>query len=292
MIARTFRHIDGVHLLADIHRPARSGPVPAILWLHGGALIGGRRTDLFPTQRDRYMAAGWAVVAPDYRLAPETPIDDILSDVVAAWEWLATTGAAEHSLDPTRLALVGHSAGGYLALARGPHLRPRPRAIVSFYGYGDVAGDWYTRPSPTYLAEPPIPRETALSALREAPPWADDLSPRMTYYRHLRQQGTWPIETLGIGPDHPDAATRLARHCPERHVTADHPPTLLLHGDLDDDVPVERARDMAAALARAGVRHELLILPGAGHGFDADPDDPSASRALDRAVAFLADALR
>jgi acetyl esterase/lipase len=287
VITRTFRSVDGVDLRADIHRPDGRGPVPAILWLHGGALIAGRRTDLSPTQRDRYLAAGWAVVSADYRLAPESPIEAILSDVDAAWAWLATTAAAEHALDPARLALVGHSAGGYLALARGPHLRPRPRAIVSFYGYGDVAGAWYTKPSPTYLAEPTIPREAALRAIAETPPWADDLSPRMAYYRHLRQQGTWPTEVLGTSPG--DDAS-LARYCPERHVTADHPPTLLLHGDADDDVPVERSLDMADALARTGVRRELVIVPGAGHGFDSDPYDPNATRALDRAVAFLADA--
>jgi dipeptidyl aminopeptidase/acylaminoacyl peptidase len=58
----------------------------------------------------------------------------------------------------------------------------------------------------------------------------------------------------------------------------DFPPTLLLHGTEDTDVPAEESKNMAAALARANVAHELLLLNGIGHGFaGATPDQVAAA---------------
>jgi acetyl esterase/lipase len=69
-------------------------------------------------QLDRYLAAGYTVVAIDYRLAPETKLPGILEDVQDAYGWLRKT-ATELRIDPTRIGIVGHSAGGYLALMAG-----------------------------------------------------------------------------------------------------------------------------------------------------------------------------
>jgi len=84
-------------------------------------------------------------VAIDYRLAPETKLPGILEEVQDAYGWLRKT-ATELRIDPTRIGIVGNSAGGYLALMAGFALDPRPPVIVAFYGYGDVAGTWYSQP--------------------------------------------------------------------------------------------------------------------------------------------------
>ena len=61
------------------------------------------------------------------------------------------------------------------------------------------------------------------------------------------------------------------------------PPVLILHGDLDRNVPVEEAHKLEQLLQAAGVSYEMQIYPGAGHGFrDADHDD-----ALKRTIAFF-----
>jgi dipeptidyl aminopeptidase/acylaminoacyl peptidase len=71
-----------------------------------------------------------------------------------------------------------------------------------------------------------------------------------------------------------------------QNVDAAYPPTLLLHGTADKAVPYEQSVMMAEALARAGVVHELVTIPGGGHGFD-QAWGAEAGRAIERAVAFL-----
>jgi dipeptidyl aminopeptidase/acylaminoacyl peptidase len=180
--------------------------------------------------------------------------------------------------------VVGHSAGGYLTLATGFRVTPRPRALVSFYGYGDIAGSWYSRPDPHYCQQPPVPPEEARAAVGGEVLSESYAPQRDRFYLYCRQQGLWPQEVAGHSPDsEPEAFDPL---CPLRNITPDYPPTLLLHGDRDTDVPYEQSVLMATALARAGVEHDLVTIPGGEHGFDAA--DTAASRdALARALAFL-----
>ena len=70
-------------------------------------------------------------------------------------------------------------------------------------------------------------------------------------------------------------------------MTREYPPTLLLHGDTDTDVPYEQSVVMAEALARAGVEHHLLPISGGGHGFDSRKDDPVVAGAFEQTMAFL-----
>jgi len=77
--------------------------------------------------------------------------------------------------------------------------------------------------------------------------------------------------------------------CPVRNVSEDYPPTLLLHGDKDTDVPFEASSQMAAALSLHSVEHQFIILKGLGHMFDRFPgcDDPKVAEAFDVVLAFL-----
>ena len=120
---------------------------------------------------------------------------------------------------------------------------------------------------------------------------------RGEYYRYCRQHGLWPLRVTGMDPAH--GLEPFHPYCPERNVTPDYPPTLLLHGDADTDVPYEQSVAMAAALDSAGVQHELLTIPGGPHGYinaitreDYESDNPApAAQSLRRALAFLKDKL-
>jgi acetyl esterase/lipase len=258
-------------------------------------LIFGDRTMLPCLQRDRYVRAGYTVIA-DYRLAPETKLPEILNDVLAAFAWVRGEGSRHFAIDPARLAILGHSAGGYLTLLAGGRVVPRPRALVGFYGYGDIIGRWYTTPSPYYCQFPTVCAAKAWSVVGDHPaqsgqPPSDaevvDDRDRRLFYLYSRQQGCWPEVVAGLDPERDWEA--LCAYCPVGQVTADHPPTLLLHGDTDTDVPYEQSQLMARALATAGVHYELHTIAGREHGFDARAKDPLVAAAFERVLAFLAE---
>lgn len=288
---RIFRTVPGCELRADVYRPAGPGPHPALLWLHGGALIFGSRHAFRPRQMQRYLDAGYVVVAPDYRLAPETKLPDIVADVEAAWRWINEDGA-EMGVDGRRTAAVGHSAGGYLALllaTRMPIGAPMPKAVVSFYGYGDILGDWYTRPDAHYLTHPPVSAEEARSVVGREPV-CDGSPERFHFYLRTRQRGTWPQEVGGRDPV-TDAAF-FRRYCPLQRVSPKSAPTLLLHGDADTDVPYEQSVLMQKALAAEEVEARLHTVPGGPHAFDLDEGDAGSQAAFDDVLSFLGRHLR
>jgi acetyl esterase/lipase len=291
----TYKRVGGCDLQADVYLPpldkARP-PFPVILSLHGGALIMGQRKYLSDHRRDRYLNAGFALVCVDYRLAPETKLPAIIEDLQDACRWVRDKGPGLFHADPDRLAVVGYSAGGYLTLMAGACVQPRPRALVSFYGYGDIVGPWYSRPDPFYCTAPAVSREEAYSAVGQKVICETNGQPnRHRFYLYCRQQGLWPKEISGHDPDTEPGFFRP--YCPVRNVTREYPPTLLLHGDKDTDVPYQLSVMMADALRRGGVEHELITIPNGPHGFDFSPaDDPVVSSALDRELAFLKRHLR
>jgi acetyl esterase/lipase len=120
---------------------------------------------------------------------------------------------------------------------------------------------------------------------------------RNPFYVYCRQLGLWPREVVGLDPDADSAS--FAAYSPERLATRDFPPTLLLHGDADVDVPFEMSQRMAAVLTRLRVEHELIRMEGLNHAFDVFPTfppqgaptglrGPKVVQAFDSIVAFLA----
>ncbi len=277
-----YRTVDGHDIHADVYRAPGDDVRPVVVWIHGGALIGGGREGLRGSHRDRYLAAGYTVISIDYRLAPETKLPDIIDDLTRAFQWIQENGAGLLRVDTARMAVIGHSAGGYLTLMAGMVAEPKPRALVSYYGYGDLVGDWYAKPDPFYCQQDMVTEEEARAGVGGAViSNGAGQKDRGKFYLYCRQQGLWPQE-VGGG----DLAS-LHRYCPLQHVTADYPATLLLHGDEDTDVPYEQSVLMAAALDAADVEHELVTIDGGGHGFEWNEEDAQVHDATARVMAFL-----
>jgi acetyl esterase/lipase len=204
----------------------------------------------------RYMAArGYTVFAIDYRHAPRYQFPTQLHDVRAALSFIQQH-AVEYETDPTRLALLGRSAGGHLAMlaAYQPDALP-VRAVVSYYGPFNLTQGY---------REPPNPDPLNVRAVLEA--------------------------FLGGSPD--EVPEQYAKASPVSYVTRPLPPTLLVHGSRDHIVEVRFAKAMYRRLRAVGSTSILLEIPWAEHAFDAIFQGPSNQLALYYTERFLAWALQ
>ena len=228
---RVFSTADGEKLTLDIYSPGyESGPLPGVLVIHGGTWQSGHSRDFMAL--NAYLAArDYIVVSINYRLAPKWKFPAGRDDVLSALAYLKVYGR-EFGLDPTRLALMGRSAGGQLALLAGYTAgEPAIRGVVSVYGPTDLKFG-YERPAAKRLLDT---RGVLESYLGGPPAKADD-----AYF----------------------AAS------PINFVTASTPPTLLIHGLHDQHVLPEESARLEARLAESKVKHLFVRLPWATHACD------------------------
>jgi len=242
-------------LALDLHLPSDevARPLPVVVELHGGGWLRGSRREFTPLLTDAesfdlITAAGFAVVAADYRLSGEARFPAQLDDVRRALAWVAGAGA-EYGLDADRVVLWGGSAGGTLAALVGLEPGARVRGVIAWYGPSDL------------FAMEAHTRSLGVDAPGES--------------REDRWLGGWVAEI-------PDAARAAS---PVSHVHAAAPPFHLAHGEADDAVPLAQSESLAAALRAVGVEAELVVEPAAGHFWrDAAPDRVQAL--FERAIAF------
>jgi len=228
---RVFSTPDGEKLTLDVFRPGyEHGPVPGVLVIHGGSWQNGNSREFLAL--NAYLAARDYVVASiNYRLAPKWRFPAGRDDVLAAIAYLKVYGG-QMGLDPTRLVLVGRSAGGQLALlAAYTAGEPAIKGVVSIYGPTDLRFG-YEHPARPQLIDTKQVLETY----------------------------------LGGSPANQNDAYYAAS--PINFVAASSPPTLLIHGLHDGHVSPEEASRLDARLQQAGVKHLYLPLPWATHGCD------------------------
>jgi acetyl esterase/lipase len=124
-----------------------SGPLPVILYFHGGGWVIADSKVYAGGARGLARGAQAIVVSVDYRRAPEAPFPAQHDDALASYRWLLSN-AASIGGDPARIALAGESAGGNLAVATAMQARdaglPQPRHILSVY---PIAGTDLNTPS-------------------------------------------------------------------------------------------------------------------------------------------------
>src|SRR5438093_5139906 len=86
----TYKTVDDIAIQADVYRPGDDKVRPAVVWIHGGALIVGSRSDVPGQLLDLCKREGFILVSLDYRLAPEVKLPAIAEDVRDAFRWLGT----------------------------------------------------------------------------------------------------------------------------------------------------------------------------------------------------------
>lgn len=292
-IKRTYiyKSVGGVEIKADVYRPEGTKPRPVVVWLHGGALVMGSRDYIPEDIRELCRDEGFVLVSLDYRLAPEVKLPAIIDDIRDAFSWIREEGPDLFGADTERMVVTGESAGGYLTMMTGICVEPRPTALVAYYGYGDVDGEWYTEPSTYYLEnEPLLSKDEAYKAVGSEvlTGTTDETVPsseqRDDYYHYLRQHGLWTVEVSGFDPE--TEREKITPYCPVRNITPEYPSLMMLHGTADNDVPYEKSAAMAQELTRHDVGHELITIDGAGHGLWGG-DENLTVEAYQRARAFI-----
>ncbi|MSU48233.1 MAG: alpha/beta hydrolase [Opitutus sp.] len=289
-VTHTYKTVGTLEIKADVYRPdVSSAQHPVVVYIHGGSLINGGRAKLEkpPRMLDRYVAAGFIAVSIDYRLAPETKLPQIVADIEDAFRWVREKGPGLFGADPQRIAAAGASAGGYLALVAGVRVRPRPFAIVAESSYGDLVGAWQQKVSTSPKHQRPELTEAEAWRQVSGPPIAnaaDRAGDGGAFNAYLRTHGQWPKAITGWDPK--IEIENYFPYLPARNVSRDYPPTMLIHGQNDSDVPVELPKAMTEEFKRHGVEHQLIIIPGGEHGY-AGADPALIEAAQQKAVAFL-----
>jgi len=232
------------------------------------------------------------LISLDYRLAPETHLAEIIRDLEDAFAWIRRDGPRLFKIDPARIGVAGGSAGGYLTLTSGFRVKPRPTVLLSLYGYGDLIGDWYSTPSPhprhqqSKLTRDEAYRQVSGAAISDA---RDRKGDGGAFYQYCRQTGTWPNAVSGWDPK--KEPERFDPYMPVKNVTAEYPPTVLIHGTNDTDVPYEQSVMMAEQFKQHGVPNQLISIPGGEHGLSGG-EPPLIEAAYATAFAFVDERLR
>ena len=287
----TYKTVADLQIKADVYRNDGASQRPVIVWLHGGALIMGSRTGVPKQLIELAKEEDFVLVSLGYRLGPEAQLGEIIEDLRDGVRWVCEQGPELYGADPSRMVVAGASAGGYLALMSGISEEHRPTAIVSYWGFGDVDGDWTTQPSEAYRKGKLIDAEVAHAGVG-----GDVLTStnqqngraRSTYFVYLKQTGRWVNEMTGVDPA--TEKEKLAPFCPIYHVTPEFPPTLFLHGTADRDVPVEQSIAMAAALEKHGVSNESILIEKGGHSLWGG-DRKLIDQAFERSFEYIAEHL-
>ena len=289
-----YKTVGDVKVEADVYRPDGDDARPVVVWIHGGALIVGSRSQVPKQILELCTRERFVFVSLDYRLAPEVKLPQIAEDLQDAFRWLHEQGPKLFHADTSRVVVTGGSAGGFLTMLSGAIVKQKPTALVAYWGYGEIDGEW-TRAKSTHHGAP-VPREEALAGVNKnngekVLTNTDDPAEgkaRGGYYRHLRQTGGWSLGVTGI--DAVKEPGKLDRFCPVKRITRDYPPILMIHGTEDTDVPYFCSTDMAKELTKHGVKHELLTVQGAEHGLrDGDPKRVAEVNA--RALEFIKEQL-
>jgi acetyl esterase/lipase len=229
-------------------------PLPLAVFVHGGGMTAGDKSNINPVFLDALASAGYAVVSVNYRLAPQFKFPAQIEDVKCAIRYLRHN-ARTYGLNGSEVFAFGTSVGGQLvalAALTGPH---------SAFDVGP------------YLEEP-----SSTTAV------ADMFGPA-----NLTEGGgyspTGVLRVFGL-----DNRNDLAVASPTHFVVANSPPILIVHGVDDTKVPESQSMELYRDLTAAGDQTKLILVQNMGHMFvqvGPKPIDPSLGQIAQDVIDFF-----
>lgn len=225
----------------DLYLPKQAqGPLPVLIWVHGGGWQNGSK-DGCPPLHAGYVERGYAVASLNYRLSGHAVFPAQIEDCKAAIRWLRAH-AEKFGLDPQRFGVWGSSAGGHLvallgtsgevkAFDVGAHLDQSSavQAVCDYYGPTDFVAFVRTK----------------------------------GYESHASANAPEAKLLGGTVEEKPEQAKQAN---PITHISADDPPFLIVHGDRDPVVPLHQSELLFEALKKAGISAHFHTIEGAAHG--------------------------
>lgn len=251
----------GEPLRLDLYLPEAAG-APLLVWLHGGAWENGNKSAM---PLEPFIERGFAVASLDFSPASKARFPGQVHEIKAGIRFLRAQ-AKRFGYDAGRIAVLGASSGGHLAAVVG-----------TSNGHDELEGtlgDHRSESSDVHAIVSYFPATNLTTILTQSTPFG------------LRIREPAVTRLLGAAPADAEPLARLAS--PVFQVDRNDPPLLLLHGDLDPQMPINQSHELEGAYERAGVEVELIVVHGAAHGGDAF----YSSQNVQRVEAFLRAQLR
>ncbi|WP_437213911.1 alpha/beta hydrolase fold domain-containing protein [Pectobacterium sp. LFLA-215] len=238
-----------LQLSMDLVKPYSDKPLPAVIFITGGGFIDAPKSK-YIGQRVDIARAGYVVASINYRVVPTVTFPGIVEDAKTAVRFLRAN-ADKFGIDPNKIAVMGESAGGYLAAMvattngvsefdKGEYLNQRSdvQAAIDLYGLSDltsVGADFSDEIKEAHKS-PAIPEAMLVNGI----PW---------------QGGGSILQDL-------DKAKKAN---PITYISKKTPPFLLMHGDADNVVSPSQTRILHEALVAHGIDSTRYVVKGADH---------------------------
>jgi acetyl esterase/lipase len=246
----------GLALTMDVLTPKKHANGAGVIVVISGGWFS-RPEAIQPWLCQPYLRRGYTVFAVVHGSQPKFTVPEIVEDMHRAVRFIRCH-AREYKVDPERLGITGASAGGHLSLLIATSGRPadrlspdpvercssRVQAVACFFPPTDFLN--WGKPG----------HELTTRTLR--PPFTASLD----FREYDRDKALYLPVT-----DADKVREILKKISPITYVSPDDPPTLIMHGDKDDLVPLQQSQTMVARLKEAKVPAELIVKEGAGHGW-------------------------
>ena len=211
-------------------------PVPVIIFIHGGSWTKGDKED-YLIYCLTFAQKGFVTASLSYRFSQEAIFPAAVEDVICAIRWIKANGS-EYGIDASKVALVGGSAGGHLAMMAAYS------ADESYFSSGCNDGDISTGVQSIINLYGPTDLTTDFAIAQDA----------IKYFLG---------ETYDENPD------IYVKASPISYISPGDPPTLTMHGSIDKIVPIYQGDVLDKTLKQNGVTHEYHRLKGWPHTMDA-----------------------